>query len=166
MAPRKQAEATSSKAQEEDVRGADDPQGTDTLEIIELDVSLADVEKPELLPKGWYDGEIRNVTIRKSGKGNDYYNLELIIPTTQFPAGFEEENYPDGAAVYYNRLLVPGRDRRSLWNMKQFIEKLDLPVTNRVDPNEWMGRPVKIKIGHNLYQGQTNMNVEAIEALG
>lgn len=143
----------------------DEQQAGDVLDIIELDVNLADAKPPVLLPKAYYEGEVRNITIKKSGKGNDYYNIELLIPPDQFPANFDPENYPDGAMVYYNRLLTPGKDRRSVYNIKLWMEKLDLPTnTNKVDPNQWIGRPVKIKLDHNTYQGVTNMQVAGVEA--
>jgi hypothetical protein len=118
------------------------------LGIITLDVNLADVERPPEVPVGRYVGEIQSVEVKTSGQGNDYFALRVLVPAENIPAEVAE-HYEDGALFFYNRLLVPkGNDRRALWNVRQFVEKIGLDSnTNEINPNEWMNQTVGIVIG-------------------
>jgi hypothetical protein len=118
------------------------------LGIISLDVNLADVERPPEIPVGRYVGEIQSVEVKTSGQGNEYFAIRILVPAENIPAEVAE-HYEDGALFFYNRLLVPkGNDRRSLWNLRQFIEKVGLDAnTNEINPNEWMNQTVGIVVG-------------------
>jgi hypothetical protein len=118
------------------------------LGIIQLDSNLADVERPPEIPVGRYVGEVQSVEVKTSGAGNEYFALRILVPSENIPAEVAE-HYEDGALFFYNRLLVPkGNDRRSLWNLRQFIEKLGLDTnTNEINPNEWMNQTVGIVVG-------------------
>lgn len=118
------------------------------LDIISLDMNLADVERPPEVPVGRYVGEIQSIEVKTSGQGNDYFAMKILIPAESIPAEISE-HYEDGALFFYNRLLVPkGNDRRSLWNLRQFVEKLGLDSnTNEINPNEWMNQNLGLVIG-------------------
>jgi hypothetical protein len=118
------------------------------LGIISLDVNLADVERPPEIPVGKYVGELQSVEIKTSGQGNEYFAIRILVPAENIPAEVAE-HYEDGALFFYNRLLVPkGNDRRSLWNLRQFVEKLGLDSnTNEINPNEWMNQSIGIVVG-------------------
>lgn len=118
------------------------------LGIISLDMNLADVERPPEIPVGKYLGEIQSVEVKTSGQGNDYFAIRVLVPAENIPAEVAE-HYEDGALFFYNRLLVPkGNDRRSLWNLRQFVEKIGLDTnTNEINPNEWMNQTVGIVVG-------------------
>lgn len=118
------------------------------LGIISLDVNLADVERPPEIPVGKYVGELQSVEIKTSGQGNEYFAIRILVPAENIPAEVAE-HYEDGALFFYNRLLVPkGNDRRSLWNLRQFVEKLGLDSnTNEINPNEWMNQNIGIVVG-------------------
>jgi hypothetical protein len=118
------------------------------LGIIQLDTNLADVERPPEIPVGRYVGEINSVEVKTSGAGNEYFALRILVPSENIPAEVAE-HYEDGALFFYNRLLVPkSNDRRSLWNIRQFIEKIGLDSnTNEINPNEWMNQRVGVVIG-------------------
>lgn len=117
------------------------------LGIISLDQNLADVERPPEIPVGRYVGEIQSIEVKTSAQGNDYFAMQILIPAENIPAEVAE-HYEDGAKFFYNRLLVPkGNDRRSLWNLRQFVEKLGLDSNvNEVDPNEWMNQNIGVVI--------------------
>jgi hypothetical protein len=120
------------------------------LSVIELDTNLADVEKPPELPPGKYAGEVQDVQVNTSGKGNQYFAIKFVIPNDQIPADMAE-HYEDGAVLYWNRQLVPkgGNDRRTLYNLRKFIEALGLSSkTTAIDPNEWMGQRATLVIKH------------------
>ena len=136
------------------------------LGIISLDMNLADVERPPEIPVGKYVGEIQSVEVKTSGQGNEYFAIRILVPSENIPAEVAE-HYEDGALFFFNRLLVPkGNDRRSLWNLRQFIEKIGLDSnTNEINPNEWMNQTVGIVVGmeKNL-DGELRANVRSLFA--
>jgi len=136
------------------------------LGIISLDVNLSDVERPPEIPVGKYVGEIQSVEIKTSGQGNDYFAVRILVPAENIPAEVAE-HYEDGALFFFNRLLVPkGNDRRSLWNLRQFVEKLGLDSnTNEINPNEWMNQNIGIVVGteKNL-EGEMRASVRSLFA--
>ena len=136
------------------------------LGIISLDMNLADVERPPEIPVGKYVGEIQSVEVKTSGQGNEYFAIRILVPSENIPAEVAE-HYEDGALFFYNRLLVPkGNDRRALWNLRQFIEKIGLDAnTNEINPNEWMNQTVGIVVGmeKNL-EGELRANVRSLFA--
>lgn len=139
---------------------ADEPLG-----LIELDESLEDVEKPPELPPGNYTGEIQDVQVQTSGKGNRYYQISFVIPEDEIPADVKD-GFPDGAKFFYNRLLVPdGKNRRALYNLRQFMTALGLDTnTNQIDPNTWMGQSARLKVVMGKYQGEDRAEIRAVEA--
>jgi hypothetical protein len=118
------------------------------LGIISLEENLSDVERPPEIPVGRYVGEIQSIEVKTSQQGNDYFAMQVLIPAENIPAEVAE-HYEDGAKFFYNRLLVPKQgDRRSLWNLRQFVEKIGLDSnTTEVDPNEWMNQNIGVVIG-------------------
>jgi len=136
------------------------------LGIISLDQNLSDVERPPEIPVGRYVGEIQSIEVKTSGQGNDYFAMRILVPAEEIPAEVAE-HYEDGALFFYNRLLVPkGNDRRSLWNLRQFVEKLGLDSnTNQIDPNEWMNQSIGVVIGSekNL-EGELRSTIKSLYA--
>jgi hypothetical protein len=118
------------------------------LGIIQLDMNLSDIERPPEIPVGRYVGEIQSVEQKTSGAGNEYFAIRILVPNENIPAEVAE-HYEDGAMFFFNRLLVPkAGDRRSLWNLRQFVEKLGLDSnTNEINPNEWMNQSIGVVIG-------------------
>jgi hypothetical protein len=140
---------------------------SDELGIIQLDTNLSDVERPPEIPVGRYVGEIQSVEVKTSpNSGNDYFAIRIFIPGDNIPAEVAE-HYEDGALFFWNRMLVPkGNDRRSLWNLRQFIEKIGLNAnTNEINPNEWMNQSVGVVIGmsKNL-EGELRSEVKSLFA--
>lgn len=138
---------------------ADEPLG-----VIELESNLAEVEKPPEVPAGLYVAEVQDVQIPTSGKGNDYFAVKFVIPSDELPADVAE-NYPDGAVLYYNRVIVPkGNDRRAMFNLKQFMTALGLGLnTTTVDPNEWMGQRARIRVKMGKWQGEERAEIQSVE---
>lgn len=136
------------------------------LDIISLDMNLSDVERPPEVPVGRYVGEIQSIEVKTSGQGNDYFAMRVLIPAESIPAEIAE-HYEDGALFFYNRLLVPkGNDRRSLWNLRQFVEKLGLDSnTNEINPNDWMNCNLGLVIGaeKNL-EGEIRSAIKSVYA--
>lgn len=134
------------------------------LGIMELDGNLADIEKPPELPPGSYVGEVQDVTLQMSGKGNQYFAIKFVISTDEIPPDLQE-HYDEGAVMYWNRQVVPnGKDRRALFNLRKLIEALGLDSnTTTVDPSDWMGCKAKLRIVHGKYQGENRAEVKQIE---
>lgn len=134
--------------------------------VIELEENLSDIQKPPDVPNGFYAGEIQDVSIEVSQKGNEYFAITFRIPPTELPPDVVE-SYEDGAVFYWNRQLVPrGRDRRALYNLRRFLESIGLDSnTTAIDPNEWMGAKARLRIGSGRYQGETRAELKGIEPL-
>lgn len=134
------------------------------LDILELEANLADIEKPPELPAGLYNAEIQDVQIPTSSKGNRYYAIKFAIAAEEIPADVAE-HFEDGAVLFYNRLVVPtGKDRRALYNLRQFIESIGLDSnTTTIDPNEWMGTTARLKVRQVKYQGEWKAEIQSVE---
>lgn len=138
----------------------------ETLDIIELEDNLADVEKPPELSPGMYTAEIQDVQVQVSqGKGNKYYAIKCVISVDDIPSDLRE-HFPDGVTLSWNRQLVPKKgDRRSLYSLRKLIEAMGLDAaTTTIDPNEWMGSKVRVKIRQKPFEGEMRAEIAAIEA--
>lgn len=133
--------------------------------IIELEDNLADAEKPEEIPQGLYTAEVQDVQTPVSGKGNTYFQVKFVIAPEDI-APDVREGYPDGAMLYWNRIIVPKKgDRRALFALRKFVEALGLDSnTTNIDPNEWMGRRARVRVVHGRYQGETRAEIKSVEA--
>lgn len=145
---------------------ADAGEASNEIGIIELEGNLDETEEPQLLPPKWYVAQVTNVSAPTSKKGNRYFSVELTIFPDQYPPDYDVDNAPDGKKFYYNRLSMPGRDRRSRWNMREFLRKLGLPTnTTQINPDDWMGAKVKAKVTHSTYQGEKRDEVRELEEI-
>ena len=140
------------------------PDDDEGLTLIDLDISLDEAEKPEELPAGVYNGEVQDVQIATSAKGNKYFAVKFVIPPEEIAADVRD-GFPDGAVLFWNRQVVPSsKDRRALFNLRRFIEALGLPTsTSQVDPNEWMGQRARLRVVMGKYQGEDRAEIRAIE---
>lgn len=146
------------------LRMADDEDG-ETLGLIELEDNLSDAEKPPELPAGNYTGEIQSIEVATSQKGNEYFAIAFKIAPSEIPADMQDD-FEDGATLFYNRIVKPKKgDRRALYNLRQFIEKIGLDSnTNVIDPNSWMGQEARLKVVHEKYQGESRAQIKSIES--
>lgn len=135
----------------------------ETIGIIELEANLGDIEKPPVLPAGPYTGEVQDVQVNTSGKGNQYFAVKFVIPPGEIPADVAE-HYDDGAVLYWNRNIVPnGKDRRALYNLRKFIEALGLNSnTTTIDPNEWMGCKARLNVAVGKWDGEDRAEIKSL----
>lgn len=133
--------------------------------IIELDSNLGDAEKPEEIPPGLYTAEVQDVQTPVSGKGNTYFAIKFVIAPDDLAADYRDD-YPDGAVLFWNRVIVPKKgDRRALFALRKFVESLGLDSnTTSIDPNEWMGRTARVRVAHGKYMGETRAEIKSVEA--
>lgn len=143
----------------------EDEQGID---VIELDTSLEDVEKPEDIKPGRYLAEVVGVEKRQGPKAK-YYSVTFVIPVEEYPTDQKdtlEDSNPDGITMYYNRIMVPrsSQDRRTLHRIKQWMDALGLDTaTNTIDPNDWMGQSAILVVGDSVYQGEHRPEIKRVE---
>jgi hypothetical protein len=136
------------------------------LDILELEDNLEDIEKPPELPPGMYTAEVQDVQKAVSqNKGNNYYAIRLHIPESEIAPDVKAD-FPDGATLSWNRQVIPKKgDRRALFSLRKLIEAMGLnAATTTVDPNEWMGCHVRVKVRHKPYEGEMRAEIQAIEA--
>jgi hypothetical protein len=148
-------------------RAPDEGDGAEELSIITLDEDLSDVEKPPELPVGKYEGEVQEVGVQTSQKGNQFYAIKIIIPQENIPASVQE-HFPDGAVLYWNRQLVvtPTSDRRTKFNLRKMMEAFGLDTSVReIDPTQWMGCSVGVVIKSGKYQGETRSEIGSLYPL-
>lgn len=133
--------------------------------IIELDENLGDAEKPEEIPPGLYTAEVQDVQTPVSGKGNTYFAIKFVVAPDDLPADIRED-YPDGAVLFWNRVIVPKKgDRRALFALRKFVESIGIDSnTTSIDPNEWMGRQARVRVVHDRYQGEIRAQIKSVEA--
>lgn len=142
------------------LHAADEPLG-----IIDVGENLVDVEKPPEIPAGQYMGEVQDVQMPTSGKGNQYFAIKFVIPPEELPPDIADQ-FEDGAVLYWNRQIVPkGRDRRALFNLRKLLEALGLNAnTSQINPDEWMGRRAKLRVVMGKWQGEDRAEIRAVEA--
>jgi hypothetical protein len=156
---------TPTPVEEEEI--ADD-QDDGSVDIIEIEGSLDEIEKPQDIKAGRYLAEITNVEIRQGPKAR-YYAVTFVIPPEEFPsdqAEALEESNPDGIQIYWNRVMVPrsGSDQRSLFRVKQWMATIGLDTaTNRIDPSEWMGQQAMLVVQHGTWQGEKRPEIKRVE---
>lgn len=124
----------------------------ENLDVIELEESLADVERPVECPPGLYLGEVQDVQVATSAKGNTYYAVKFVIPQDEIPADVQDD-FEDGVVLYWNRQIKPrdGKDRRALYSMRKFVEALGLDAnTTTIDPNDWMSCHARLRVRHGV----------------
>lgn len=139
--------------------------GLNELSIVELEENLADVERPPDVPPGVYTGEVQDVQVLVSAKGNKYFAIRFVIPPDELPADIRE-HYEDGAVLYWNRQIVPGAgDARAKYNLRRLVEALGLDTrTTTIDPNEWMGRNARLRVRIGAeYQGERRSEIASVE---
>jgi hypothetical protein len=143
---------------------ADDNAG-EPLGVIEFEDNLSEVEKPPEIPAGKYQGEVQDIQIQTSQKGNRYFAIKFVIPPEELAADISD-NFPDGAVLYWNRQVVPGKgDRRAMFNLRRLMEALGLETnTTAFDPNDMMGAQATLRVRHRQWEGENRAEISAVEA--
>jgi hypothetical protein len=99
----------------------------------------------EPLAKGVYNATIFNAEVREAkDSGQPYINWDFVI----------QGGDADGRHAWYMTSLQP----QSLWKLKQNLVKIGVPAeslagTFDLDLEALFGRPVRIVIDHETYQG-------------
>lgn len=120
---------------------------SDMPSIMQFGQNIADVTAPDPLPKGEYKATVKSASIKdsKNKEGKQYVEVLFHIPTSEFPADFDESNAPDGANIAYRRVPY-AQDRRAMFAVKRFCEALNVPMSNQIDVNDFVDRIAKVKV--------------------
>jgi hypothetical protein len=157
----------SAKKEEQDDDDEEQDEEGNLQAPIELDQALDEIEPPPLLPAAQYRGEITNAARYVSNNGKQLYAIEITIPVEEFPADFEEDEYPDGVVLTYRRLMWDS-SRGSLSRVRKFMEKtlgLDITGLRTIEHLEWIGHELLVTIGHNMWEGEKRMEIVRLSAL-
>jgi hypothetical protein len=133
------------------------------MSILEYGSDLAQAEPPVPLPPGPYPAEIIGCTEKVSNNtGSKYLNVIFRINAESYPADYTEGD-PDGTELHYNRILTDdtGRNR---FRMRQFLERIGAPLSNRVDLNTLVGLTATVEIAHQEYEGENRAQIARILA--
>jgi hypothetical protein len=133
------------------------------MSILEYGSDLAQAEPPVPLPPGPYPAEIIAASEKVStNTGGKYLNIVFRIHSESYPADYTEGD-PDGTELHYNRLQTDdtGRNR---FRMRQFLERVGAPLSNRVDLNSLIGLTATVEITHQEYEGEQRAQIARILA--
>lgn len=129
--------------------------------IVNYSDDITNAERPEPLPIGQYNFEIRSVEIAVSGKGMPYAVPKYFIDPSQYPADFIDGD-PDGTTI---RGFVSLEDNKvSRARMRKFCEAIEAPMGVTLDLNEWNGLNGIVDIVHQEYEGEIQANAKKISA--
>jgi hypothetical protein len=132
----------------------DDSSGFD----FEYSTSIEEATAPEPLPEREYIGEI--VEARKgvsNFSGNPQLVCIIVVPVENFPVDYSPENAPDGMRlVWYSPDVDDSRKGR--WNMRVICQKLGAPMTNHFRTDDFVGKRVRVELGHRTGQDEVTYN--------
>ena len=129
----------------------------------EFSQDISTQEAPPPLPKGKYLASISSVEAKVStNSGNTYADIVFTIAPDQFPADYSAIQQ-DALNIHYRSLVLSKDDARSRYNIKQFCEKLRVPVSRKLDLNDMLGKAAMLTIDHRTYQGVDQPEIKGIE---
>lgn len=115
------------------------------MSLIQFSQNIQDAEAPQPLPAGEYEGVCVGAVpgISKSS-GNPTLPLQFKVTADQFPADFDAGGN-DELNFTYNRLTTrdTAQDR---FRMKNICTALGVPMSNVIDPNDFVGKRCKLQI--------------------
>lgn len=135
------------------------------MSLIQYSANIADAEAPPPLPAGEYEGVcVGAVPALSKSSGNPMLPLTFKISADQFPADFDAGGV-DELTFVYNRLTTrdTAQDR---FRMKNICLALDVPMSNNIDPNDFVGKKARlvITVGKDL-EGNDRAEISKILAV-
>lgn len=124
----------------------------------EYDSSVGDAAPPEPLPEREYIGEITEARKGVSNlSGKEQLICIIVIPVENFPVDYSPENAPDGMRLVWFSPDVD-RSRKGTWNMRIVCQRLGVPMTNRFRTDDFVGKRVRVELGHRTGQDEVTYN--------
>ena len=127
--------------------------------IVNYSEDISTAEKPEPLPVGEYQFEIREVTRAVSAKGMSYCVPMMFIAPEQYPPDYVDGN-PDGNLL--RGFVSLSDDKAARFRMRKYCETIGAPVSNQLDLNEWVGLSGTVEVIHQEYEGEMQSNAKKI----
>ena len=115
------------------------------MNLIEFSQDIADAEAPVPLPPGTYEATcVGAVPSISKSSGNPTLPLQYKITEDQFPADFDAGGQQE-LTFTFNRLTTrdTAQDR---FRMKNMCIAHGVPMSNRIDPNDFVGQRVRLEI--------------------
>lgn len=133
------------------------------MSILEYGSDLKDATPPVPLPAGPYPAEIIGATEKVSATtGGKYLNVIFRIHSENYPADYVDGD-PDGVELHYNRIQTDDNGRNR-FRMRQFLERIGAPLSNRVDLNNLLGLTATVEVNHQEYEGEQRAQIARILA--
>jgi hypothetical protein len=133
------------------------------MSILEYGSDLREATPPVPLPAGPYPAEIIGCTEKVStSTGGKYLNVVFRIHSENYPADFVDGD-PDGVELHYNRIQTEDNGRNR-FRMRQFLERIGAPLSNRVDLNNLIGLTATVEVNHQEYEGEQRAQIARILA--
>jgi len=129
--------------------------------LVNYSDDIATAEKPDPLPIGQYNFEIRGVEMAVSGKGMPYAVPKYFITPDQYPADHVDGD-PDGTTLRGFVSLEDNKGARA--RMRKFCEAIEAPMGVTMDLNEWIGLGGTVDVIHKEYEGEQQANAGKISA--
>jgi len=135
---------------------------SDQVSIIEYVEDLSDATEPQPLPANDYPAEVRGAEIKTSPKTNNrYVEVTFFISPDDYPADYTDGN-PDGTTMTFGR-LSPESNQRARWGMKKFCEAIGVPLSNKVDINDFIGKTAIVEVVNGMYDGSPTANIKKVK---
>jgi hypothetical protein len=129
----------------------------------EFSQDISTQEAPPPLPQGRYLATVEAAEPKISANsGNTYIDITFTIAPDQFPADYSAIQQ-DAVKIHYRSLVVSKDDARSRYAIRQFCERLRVPVSRKLDVNDFLGKTAMLTISHRQYQGVDQPEIKAVE---
>ena len=133
------------------------------MSILEYGSDLKDATPPVPLPPGPYPAEIISCQEKVStSSGGKYLNVVFRINSENYPADYVDGD-PDGVELHYNRIQTEDNGRNR-FRMRQFLERIGAPLSNKVDLNNLLGLTATVDVNHQEYEGEQRAQIARILA--
>lgn len=139
-----------------------DDNAPDLGNVFEFAQDISTQEAPPPLPPRTYVGECSGATAKQSNRGNTYIDVEFTIQPDQFPLDFQATQ-KEAVKLHYRRLVVAPDTDRNRYNIRKFSEALRVPVSKRLDINDFVGKVANLKVKSTKYMGEERAEIEAVE---
>lgn len=129
----------------------------------EFSQDISSQEAPPPMPKGKYLATIEAAEAKVSANsGNTYADITFTIAPDQFPADYSAINQ-DAVKIHYRSLVLSKDDAKTRYSIRQFCERLRVPVSRKLDLNDFLGKTAMLTIDHRKYQGVDQPEIKAVE---
>lgn len=125
--------------------------------VVEFDSDISTAEKPKPLPAGVYKATIVGAEVKMSKAGNRYASVTMKVSAEDYPADYVEGN-KEGTSLRYNRLVLENT-APAKYALRKFCQTVGLPMSTRIDVNEWIGSTCKIEVANSLYEGEPRAEI-------